>query len=237
MVFIFPEPEHLADHFTVLADTSQWNDTVGQYMQCKARNGKNAGQTPRRERASFKSWGRALTPTTDTGRALDEQFGIYVLAFNVPTPAVYVGIAARGGRRPEGFLNRFRKHRVKLTGSHVGNDPGRHGGVNHTGGWREWASERARHFSRGAEPDVAEDARFSVWVIPASGRGANIQKDELERVEARLVSQGALRDALLKWLWPGRDQQGFHWLNSPRNRGGSPVVGSVQFGGAAPIAL
>ena len=128
-ILTFAPPQKLSDHFSIPCDKSRWTGAAGEYSACIDAKGKKIGLTPARERATFHSLSRAMTPVTPNGKALNSTFGVYLLAFDVPSPAFYVGVAASSRRSPEGILSRIRKHRVKLTCSHIGGSASTHGGV------------------------------------------------------------------------------------------------------------
>ncbi len=132
----------LAEHFDIPKDDTDWFP-IGTYSKV------SGGNTPDRPRARFR-WKDALRPKTPEANGLANTSGLYLLAARVPYKAIYVGIAAGDGKSPEGILNRIRKHRVKITASHVGSErvmagktiPSNVGGVSHTGHWREFAADR-----------------------------------------------------------------------------------------------
>lgn len=172
-ILTFAPPQKLSDHFKIPIDESRWTGAVGEYSTCFDANGKKIGLTPARERATFHSVSRAMTPVTLTGKCLASTFGVYLLAFDVPSPAFYVGVAGSSSKTPEGMLNRFRKHRIKVTSSHVGGSATTDGGVKHPGGWRTFAAERAVWLSQQGLADIVDDGRFSCGQFEASGGSAS----------------------------------------------------------------
>ena len=195
----FDSPIKLIDHFEVPEDGSVWSEHS--YVRTIGRNGRNTGQTPVRQRAEFARWQNALVPKSDFGKSVSQAFGIYLLAFSAGQPAIYVGIAAAGGRAPEGILNRIKKHRVKSTGSHVGPSAESCGGVNHTCGWREYAVSRAAHFQRASVIDRLEDVRLIVGRLNPAPRTSD--KEILERFEASIFSNyKSVGDKICHLLWP-----------------------------------
>jgi hypothetical protein len=150
-------PESLGVHFCVPGDLSYW--TPGEY------NIKSDHNTPNRPRATFATFQSGLIPKTPFGASLGSTYGIYILAFDIPFCHLYVGIAAFGGKKPEGILSRIKKHRVKATGAHVSAKPCLCGGVNHTSGWRSFATIRAQYFLAKGQIDTLADARLIVGHI------------------------------------------------------------------------
>ena len=140
MELIISEPVRLSSLADVQLDETEW--LSGIHCRSHDRNGKNNGWTPKRPRASYFCWERALFPRHE-GQWLSQSYGVYLLFFSVPSPHLYVGTAAADGDTPEGAFNRLRKHVVKATGSHVGAACNRNGGINHTRGWRLFATSRA----------------------------------------------------------------------------------------------
>ena len=151
------KPVKLSDLFTVQPDSTDWG--MPDYRKILSKKDKPAGQTPIRDRATFGNWTRSLTPISAAGSQLAKEFGLYLLAFTIPRPFLYVGIAAGDSRSAEGILNRVKKHRVKTTGSHVGSQSRTNGGVDHTRGWREFALARAAAVQG---IDLCSDARLIV---------------------------------------------------------------------------
>ncbi len=164
MELIISEPVALSSLADVHPDRTEW----GSGIHCHSHNGrgKKNGWTPKRPRASYFNWERALSPRLD-GQWLCEAYGVYLIFFSVPSPHLYVGTASDDGRKPEGVFNRLKKHIVKATGSHVGVACNKHGGVNHTKGWRSFAAARAIARRQLAEigafhPDDCRDAKLAV---------------------------------------------------------------------------
>lgn len=181
----FNSPQFISDHFIVSTDLTHWTRS---YMKTPH------GTTPQRNRASFQKIDGVLQPETDLGFALDQATGLYLLAFDLPQPSLYVGIAAEG-KNPEGVARRIRKHCVKSMGSHVGSIDST-GGVHHPGKWRKFAISRHEHFD-GAE-DVLADVRFVHAIATVGNQKAILQKFE------RLICSNArgVLDQICSKLWP-----------------------------------
>lgn len=149
----------------------------------------------------------------------DDHMGVYMLAVDYPRKAFYVGIAA-SGKNAEGIGTRIRKHRVKLTASHVGGNkpcgtPLGVGGVNHPEGWREFARER--HDAQFAAGIIDQCADVRLMVGTARD---NIKKD-LEKFESAIMYDvGAIQNRIFDLLWPGEHNRGVLILNTVR--GGAP---------------
>lgn len=144
--------------------------------------------------------------------------GLYMVAARAPYKAIYVGIAAGDGKSPEGILNRIRKHRVKITGSHVGSEtvtagraiPSNVGGVSHTGHWREFAAARYSQL-RDAHmlPDLCSDVQL------ATGHTCTDTKHGLECFESEIFhNRGAVQERLCEHFWPGEDNSNIFILTS-----------------------
>jgi len=178
----FGPEQALSDLFLVPPDLTPWTNCA--YDRT----------TPCRQRATFRTLGRALVP--HLGTRTWKGHGIYVLAFSVPYPAIYIGLAVG-----EEFVGRLRKHRVKATGSHI-SDGKDLGGVNHTAGWRVLAVARYQHFSQLGSPDTLSDARVLLGHVQTSG-APNAFRQACADFEAALLSEGSLRDELLARLFKG----------------------------------
>jgi hypothetical protein len=192
---IFDKVKKLSEHFDIPPDCSKWN---GQY-----RNIPKEGQTPDRLQASFETVTNSLSPTTCFASGLKSIYGIYVIGVELPHPAIYIGIAAGESKSPEGILKRIRKHRVKVTASHVGSNNLTVGGVNHTLGWRCIAKQRAEYFQTINELDTCKDLWFAVGRA-YDNSGANlIDKMTLEVFESMLVcNHQDLYKKLSQFFWP-----------------------------------
>jgi hypothetical protein len=193
----FNAPQLLSDHFIVSPDLTHWTRS---YVKTPH------GTTPQRDRASFQKIGGVLQPETDLAFELDHTTGLYLLAFDLPEPSLYVGIAAEG-KSPEGIARRVRKHSVKSMGSHVGSVNST-GGVHHPAKWRNFAISRHEHFDGGQ--DVLSDVRFAY----ASASGGN-NKATLQNFE-RLICSNArgVLDQICSALWPGSGANGVLLLTS-----------------------
>lgn len=196
MQLSFNAPVNFDQHFSIPVDTTNW-PTYG-YV----RAGKE-GMTPDRPRASFNTLTYAMTATSPYGGSLNNTFGVYIIGFNDPQPAFYVGIASSDGRAPEGIRSRISKHRVKATGSHIGPAQYRTGGVHHPKQWQYFAILRARFYLARQVPDQCKDARLIVGQLSAS----TLQpKNILEDFEHLIyVNENGIRDYIYKLLWPEVD--------------------------------
>ena len=170
--------------------------------------------TPLRPRASFTSWQSAVIPITPAAQDLKEYFGIYILALEIPEPTLYIGIASNDTKSSEGVLNRFKKHRVKISGSHVGTAPTSTGGVNHPKNWRKYAKER--YSVMGGAQDCLSDVR----IVVSRFVNSSIQtKAELERFESSMIcNQNNALDQIVDLLWPGKIAKNVRLLNGTRGR-------------------
>jgi hypothetical protein len=201
---VFSPPELLTTYFEVPIDKTCW---MGEYRVTTDRFGKKNGQTPAREQASFSRWQDSLLPKSDVVEKYSKCFGVYLLTMDIPTPAIYVGIAVSSAGRPEGVLTRIRKHRVKLTGSHIGRNGASSGGVNHTGGWRSFAPERARHFAARDETDGCRDVRIITGTMLPIVGGNLEEKAALEYFESRIADEHSpVWEQLTNLLWPRHDE-------------------------------
>lgn len=216
-------PVRLADHFTVPPDDTDWPGC--EYQRCVSKNGKSAGVTPRRAQATFQRHHSALVPTSDYGRSMEDAFGVYILTFEVPRSALYIGIAAACGRRPEGVLVRLRKHRVKVTGSRVGANPAANGGVSHTEGWRPFAVERYEHFRAQNGFDTCADARICVGTLTAR---SGAPKSWLEYFENRIKKDAELSFALVRALWPEQEGLQPYLLTTRTSQGEKPPMPVIR---------
>ena len=179
----------LYEHFELPIDDTLWHQQI--YVHT------NNGHTPVRPRAAFRNHAHAIKHFEDISpeaNRIDHAFGIYVITFKLPRPGIYVGIAANDGKAPEGVFSRIKKHRVKVTGSHLGNNPNSVGGVNHTTGWRAYAGERYRYFQNLNESDTLEDFKLSHVVVRDEYGAIDNRRHFLENAESYLVrnSDGSL---------------------------------------------
>lgn len=192
MRLIITDPIQATQAFLFPDDTTQWSPSSyrSNYRRCP-----RGGYTPIREPASYGGLNnavRALQP-----ESWEQQYGIYILLMEIPTPTMYVGIASEDARAPEGIFSRFRKHRVKLSGSHVGNDTG-HGGVHHPRKWGAYAIDRYNYFD--GRLDDFNDIRIAtahIEDIPVQA------KAELERFEKHLFNNcSQVLTAIAETAWP-----------------------------------
>lgn len=165
----FCEPIKLDEWFEVDPDEQPWeaaDNPTDAYRPAYTKH-----RTPTRQRATFENIDGSLKPKHKYARqiaAMNKRPGVYIMAAKKHEPAIYVGIACDPY---ENILRRMRKHRIKLTGSHVGGvrrPPNEHeindGDVNHTSKWRQFAPRRYLHFK--GMPDKCEDVVFSFAPLP-----------------------------------------------------------------------
>lgn len=223
----FISPLQLRDHFEIPIDEAEWRGRVGDYVLTTPDSRGKKYQTPDRHRATFSTLSKSLVPVTDQARSLKTHYGVYMLAFEIPFPAFYVGIAASSSKSPEGILSRIRKHRVKLTGSHIGSSIDKHGGVDHTGGWREFAIQRAQFcVERSTQDDVA-DARLSFAdFMPSAGPAEH--KKEAEWFESQLTGNPGWNEAVVRRLWPNHDPSSIFQLTRGKSSGLRPATPVVR---------
>ncbi|WP_426701841.1 hypothetical protein ACPPVV_02160 [Rhodanobacter sp. Col0626] len=214
-------PASLNKFYHVPADRTHWQD--GDYRKLKT-----AGWTPARAPASFGCQTAALQKNSAVG--LERQYGIYVLGFTVPSPALYVGIAARS-RVPEGIDTRLRKHRIKVTGSHVGSAPDR-SGVNHTRQWREFAPERYRHFATTGCYDDLDDAMLLTGDIEGL-EDIGDHKKVCEYFEHMLVNDVRYFEILTRALLGVAADEVFRLNSGKGGRGQTPAVPGIDFWGSS----
>lgn len=200
----------LTEHFDIPEDDTDWFP-IGTYSKV------SSGNTPARPHVRFR-WKDALHPKTPKAIGLENTSGLYMLAAKVPYKAIYVGIAAGDGKSPEGILNRIRKHRVKITASHVGSErviagktiPSNVGGVSHTGHWRKFAADRYSALkAKDMLPDICADIQL------ATGHTCTDRKHLLECFESDIFhNQRAIRERLCEHFWPGEDNSNIFILTS-----------------------
>jgi hypothetical protein len=183
----------LREHFCMPVDESDWIN----YDY-------SADFSPIRDRATFKTTTGGMIPLTREGQALRQTYGVYILVFSIPSPAYYVGVAAN-----ESVLGRIRRHRVKVTGSHIGAHENSNGGVRHSRGWQSYAIKRARHFAQNGAGHIGDNCNDAKLLIGnLSGGNQNFIGKELKQVleyfEHRIVENtGGMTAAILNILLPG----------------------------------
>ncbi len=218
---VFSSPVALSDHYEVPLDTSPWP------APCAYHRIAGHGQTPDRPAAPFGAYGNSLQ-TRPGAQHYDDAFGVYILAIDTPHKAFYVGIASDDQKSPEGVGRRIRKHRVKLTGSHVGpshnNGPvSSCGGVNHTGGWRPFAVDRHQYHATVGLEDRCLDVRLMVGAIV----GGNPKKP-LECYESAILhNANGIRDQLYAILWPRQEHGHVYILNTIKGRAPHVLPGNI----------
>jgi hypothetical protein len=159
------------------------------------------------------------------GKSLPHHYGIYVLGFLIPHPAIYVGIASQDSRSPEGILKRVLKHRVKVTGSHTHGEPNR-GGIHHPPRWGSFASVRHDRFVSSKSVDLLADVTLMTASLGAGGDS----RSSLTFYEGVLSRSGVVRDRLLKEMF-GIDAVDVYTLNTAGSNGVRPADPIVSFGG------
>lgn len=219
MNLVFDEPINASDHFEIPPDTSAWDKC--QYHRA------NGGQTPLRDRASFRTCNLGMLAKSELAKLMANKYGLYVLAFDNPSPTVYVGIASEGGAAPEGVLSRIRKHRVKTTGSHVGAHEHATGGVDHPANWREFATKRAQFFADQNIQDVCADMRIIIGRLDGA---PSQQKNPLEACEALIcINENGVLHSLYALLWPEFDPYKVNLLTNAHVRPVGGCVCEVEF--------
>jgi hypothetical protein len=209
----FTLPVLLSDHFTMPVDDTTWGGY--DYIEIPKQ-----GQTPSRQQASFKNFKKSMVGKTDYAAALEKTYGVYLLAFDLPTPNLYIGIAASSSSAPEGVASRIRKHRIKATGTNVGTHFKNVGGVHHPEKWRVFAKDRAKYFASKNMLDDCSDMRLSVGVL-TNDKGITEESQpraDLEYFEHIIFSNtyGVL-DRICNKLWPNSDHVNI--LTSCTNKG------------------
>lgn len=178
MILNLSRPKRIIDEFIIPADNTPWNPTCYDvsYQKCIE------GWTPIRNRASFTNIKHAAIAQNEN--LWNAMYGIYFIFSTVPSPVAYVGIASQDAKSPEGIYSRLRKHRIKLTGSHVGQN-NTHGGVHHPRKWGTYAIQRHLwHVTNGNE-DQLDD----ITILTAEVEDISIQrKEDLERFEKHLFN-------------------------------------------------
>jgi hypothetical protein len=194
----------LREHFCMPVDESDWIN----YDY-------SADFSPIRDRATFKTTTGGMIPLTREGQALRQTYGVYILVFSIPSPAYYVGVAAN-----EPVLGRIRRHRVKVTGSHIGANENSNGGVRHSRGWQNYAIQRAKHFAHngvGHIGDNCDDAKLLIGTLTEDDQNFTDEefKQALEYFEHKIVENTrGMTAAILKILLPDHDFRNILSLNS-----------------------
>jgi hypothetical protein len=137
-----------------------------------------------------------------------------LFAANEPQLTLYVGIASSDANKPEGFLNRLKKHRTKATGSHVGT-PTSTGGVHHPEKWRNFACQRFN--ALGGSGDTLKDVQFVTSSLVDS---ALQPKVILENFENTIISNDdGILDQIVDLFWPGKKSADITLLNGTTGHG------------------
>ena len=208
----------VSKNFDVPPDLTVWQPK--DYLQTAQ------GWTPKRDRASFASWQKSVVPTTQDAHKLKNYFGIYIVAFEVPEPSVYIGIASNDTKTSEGVLNRFKKHRVKSSGSQVGTAPTSTGGVHHPVKWRNFAQQRFAALN--GLPDCLTDVRI---VVSSFINTTKQPKKDLERFESSIIcNQNNALDQVAAMLWPGKTSNDVRLLNGTQGRPELTTEDQIIFG-------
>lgn len=100
---------------------------------------------------------------------------------------------------PEGVANRILKHRVKVTGSHIGTGKYKTGGVNHTKHWRDYAVLRAQFYLNKQVPDQCSDARLIIGKLVSPEPHLTKKLEYFEHLIFKNVD--GIRDDIYKLLW------------------------------------
>ena len=209
-----------SEHFDVRADFTSWSS---EYLKTK-----DGGSTTIRERSSFKTATKSLVPKSDFARKMKTSYGVYFVAAELPYRSLYIGIAASDSKSPEGILKRFQKHRVKITGSHVGRDKEKCGGVSHTQGWRKFARARLSS-SKVPFPDVCEDIRFVIAHVVLLKDSAN-SKEWCEYIEQEFVHNQRRTCEIVDQFWPDAEVSSIEVITSRTTKNRSaPNREEIQF--------
>ncbi|RLD54775.1 MAG: hypothetical protein DRJ01_17585 [Bacteroidetes bacterium] len=194
----FTLPIYLKEYFVIPEDTTSWNKDYFDFVSGKKQT---RYFRPNRKRADFKSHGKALVPLSDSDiKNFIPEHGIYILVFQYPYPAIYVGIATENST--ETITSRIKKHRVKITASNVGASDKSVGGVSHTKGWRIFAPGRFDYFNGIGEIDTCQDVRLITGTFKASSGSENYKK-EAEYFERMIESnKNTVLDSIISRLWP-----------------------------------
>lgn len=217
----FSFPVLLSDHFTIPVDDTTWDGY--DYISIPKQ-----GQTPSRQKAGFKNFKNSMVAKTDYAAALEKTYGVYLLAFDLPMPTLYIGIAANSSSAPEGVASRIRKHRVKATGTNVGTYSKNVGGVHHPEKWRMFAKERAQYFGSKNMLDACSDMRLSVGVLTnEQGMTQESQlRKNLEYFERSIFNNtDGVLDKICSKLWPNSDHVNI--LTSATNKGDATEISSI----------
>ena len=207
MILKIKQALDVSKNFEVPPDLTVWQ-TQQDYLQT------SQGWTPVRLRASFASWQNSVVPSTQDAQNLKDYYGIYIVAFEIPEPSLYIGIASNDTKSSEGVLNRFKKHRVKTSGSHVGTTPTSTGGVHHPVKWRNFAQQRFAALN--GLPDCLTDVRI---VVSSFINTTKQPKKDLERFESSIIcNQNNALDQIVDMLWPGKNAKNVRLINGTRGR-------------------
>jgi hypothetical protein len=194
----FNNLQQVTEQFQVSFDTTPWDRSYVQTVH---------GNTPQRARASYNGITQVLHPTTPESAMLKHATGVYLVAFDLPTPALYVGIAAESAKNPEGILRRLRKHCIKAMGSNMGSNTST-GGVHHPQKWCQFAMKRHEYLN--GKLDNLGDVRFT----HAKASEGN-HKSILQDFERLICSNTAgVLDQIYSLLWPGSNTRDVCLLTS-----------------------
>lgn len=213
MSLVFGSPVKLNQHFNIPADLTPWPGFA--YVRAAG------GMTPARPRASFSTLTNAMSASTPYGSSLTSTFGVYMIGFDDPQPAFYVGVAGNDGKAPEGVKTRIFKHRVKATGSHIGAAPGKTGGVHHPKQWQFYADLRARFYAARPTPDQCADARLIIGQISLTTSQPTKALEYFEHLIYK--NEQGIRDYIYGLLWPHLDPASVILLTSGSSRGDVPI--------------
>jgi hypothetical protein len=223
---IFGHPRKFVDSFQVPVDTTSWRpDDIEQKLYRKVKS----SFTSNRDLASFSKLKNSLIPLNDDAAIIKSIFGVYMLAFggyerNHPPPAFYVGVAGGSSKSPEGILTRLRKHRVKATGSNLGNNFDSAGPVSHTLGWQQYAPSRSQFFTNSGKADSCEESRFVIGEIDGGENRTCI----LEYFEHAIFNNtNGVREKIYNLIW-GDYIDAPHMLTTRSNSGVLPESPQIE---------
>jgi hypothetical protein len=209
MKLLINQTLNLQDFFIVPPDETKWEP-----MEYILSGNKHKVLVPNRDRATFSSINNALISKSEYSNNLKNDLGIYLLSFDVPYRAFYVGVAGNGAKgKPEGVLKRISKHRIKVTASNVGVS------VNHTKKWREFAFDRYQYFLDKKMKDSCLDMRFNIGKIESGVT----QTEMLEFFEHQILHNiNDVRSRIYDLLWPNNMINDVKMLTAASKKGYLP---------------
>ncbi|WP_146182844.1 hypothetical protein [Limnohabitans sp. Jir72] len=186
----FHPPENLKNIFSIPLDLTSWEHSTY--------HNTNQGDTPTRERATYSTVSNALNYLPNQKNDLPE-YGLYILAFEIPEPHIYIGISTQDAAA--NIADRIKRHRVKATGSHVGNTSATTGGVHHPENWKIFACSRYAQMLRLNTPDDLSDTRILIAEISSEIPGIDLNTYE----KYIMNNQNGVLDDICDKLWPKRN--------------------------------